>query len=220
MVFFVDKSSGGRPRQNYWLSSDTAQELVMSSRCEKAREIKKSIIKLLDEHADGKWISVAQGKIMWEFLNEFKFIENQKKAEKIAIEHLSKHFVNNKYNYAMANKHRNQQLSYTTEQVRTEYEDFCKKNNMQIYKSLTKTQMTYYFNKYLLIRNAVWDFLIVKEYSNNPIEISEFVCRIAEEWGVEIYPKNEDNLFQSQESNKDLEYSELEVQKLELPTQN
>lgn len=206
----------GKPKLEYWIKLDVAKEICMISRSSKASEIRKSIIRLLDEHSDGKWITIAQGKIVHEFITQFKYIENQSKVEKIALEYLRDGYRDKSvsYQYGKAQKQRNQALDYSSEEVKREYQAWCILNKQKHLKYLNKKQMTYYFNKYLLIRNAVWDFLTINNYTENIIEIASFVANVAEQWEIEIYPKNEDNLFQEKEKLNSLQYSEVEIKKL------
>lgn len=191
----------GQFRQEIILHIDCAKKICMVSKSAKGNEIRNELVQITKKIESRDIITVEQAKIVHEFVNYYRFIENQKLTKDDLLTMIQDRLrrSNPKLTKNQLNQYsqseRNKLLNTSRDQIFNEYLEFCVSNGFNPKPDLSITKMTYKFDKYLLIYYAVIDFLLTKGYTK-PEKIADFIYEVAKKWEIEILPVNESNLFE------------------------
>ena len=206
-------NKSGRYRNEFEIHIDFAKKICMVSKSKVGGKPRNELVELTKKIESGDIITVEQAKIAHEFVNYFRYVENQKLTKDELLKLISKRILLNNPNFTIkkasiyAQSERNKILDTSKELIFNEYIEFCINNGYTPKTDLNITQMTFKYDRYLLIYYAVIDFLLVKGYTK-PYPIADFIYTIAKKWDIEILPVNETNLFQ-QKLEINLQYVKL-----------
>lgn len=191
---------GGRPVREYLIHLDYAKEICATIRTPQARSYIKYLISLENKVQDGDLFTHEQILYMVKLKSVFQYIENCAKAtEKHLKTFVEDNGKDNKYIYADFHNMRNAALKIDPNTINKRIQEWCIDNHKASLKSnMSKTDKIILMDKYENLRNAIWDFLKSERYELAD-KVADLVKAMAKAENLEIYRKNEDNLFRSKE---------------------
>lgn len=198
------QSTGGRPIKDYMLKKDAAIKIVLMSRMPKSIDLMDLLIKLWEKRQNLELITPKQAALAYEYINFFKYVENQKDAY---LQH-QKHFVDNmpksKYIYAEFAKYRANIIGWNKAKIDEAIKKYLTTHAGHNFTILMKKSMS---DKLSIIdvneaiRVSVLDLLYSKgtntELAN---KFANMVKNVSNEMDILAFKKNETNLFQKKEN--------------------
>jgi phage anti-repressor protein len=193
--YSILSKTNGRPRQDYVLTIDFAKKLCMASNSDYGESIRNMLVKLTNDKERGDLITHHEAVFAFQFVNYYRHIENQIEVEKKCLSTLAEQtgIVDDK-KYGVSKKIRGNDTGFSREKVEAEYKDWCIIHHQKINKNLNMRQMMVHFNKYYLLRVAVYDFCKEKNIPE-PKNMANIIVSIAEKLGIEIR-QNKDDVFE------------------------
>ena len=200
------KSPGGRPGTDYLLTKDSALAIIVMSRVKKASIVRDLIIDAFNKRQNLEYITPKEAALAYEYINFFKYIENQKQAYNM---HKDAYAINNpvsKYVFAEFAKHRTNIIGWDKSKVDEEIKKYLTTHAGHNFTKLMKLSMS---DKLSIldvneaIRVSILDLLFSKgtepEIAN---KFANMVKNVSKEMEILALRKNENNLFQYKEKIK------------------
>lgn len=182
----------GKPRQEYLLKADFAYKLAMQVSTSGGEQLREYLLQMLKKVENKDLITIEEAGLAANFINYYKYVDNQKTIER-------KYLNLFETDFAQGHKKRNMSLDIAMEKVKKEYLAWCVENGQVAHKGLNKTSMINCYNKYYLIRMALWDYCKANGLSE-PAKFPTVVLKICDAMKVNILPRNEVNFFQTIET--------------------
>ena len=199
--YFRSKSTGGRPRDEYNLTLEAAKEMCIVSATRKAKKIRKYLIEL-DRQRESKELLTHDEVVMLSRLKAFfRYVENQKQIYHKHKDNFAGKYEGNNNPYAEFNIWRNAMLNIDKNELDRQIKQYCIDNSKKLPKIKSNNEKIRFLNEYDALRHAVWDFLQIQGKVDAE-KLSNLVKRMAEAENLQIYNRNEDNLFQNRENIK------------------
>ena len=197
------KSTGGRPLKEYDLTIDMAKELSMLARNDQGKKARLYFIDIQNRKQNLELITPKQAALAYEYINFFKYIDNQKEA----YQQHQKAFISNnplsKYIYAEFAEYREKITGWNKTKLDIALTEYLKTRSGINFTKLMKKSMS---NKLSVIdvneaiRVSVLDLLYSKGTNEDmAVKFSNMVKNVSKEMNVLAYQKNETNLFQKKE---------------------
>jgi len=198
-TLFSTKSTGGRPSIDYLLTEQTAISVIMISGGKKAHEIRLEVVKAFQQKQNLDLLTHDQVIYLSLLKSFFKYSENQKDIAKQHVNKFAKE-SNLKNPYAEFHLMRNNALNIDTNTINQNIKDFCIEHQKTLPKYVnSKRSKIQFLDMYENLKIAVWDFLSIKGIVNKE-KLSELVKKMAQTENLELFVKNETNLFQKKEN--------------------
>lgn len=185
----------GRFRIEYDLHIDFAKKLCMVSDSKRADEIRDYLVELSNKVEKNDLLTHNQVLYLVQLKEVFKYVTNCKEAEDMhkAV------FVQNstsKNPWAEFHTYRNEILKLDPQEVDLRIKQWCIDNDKNLpKKTATKTDKLLLLDKYEVVRNGVWDFLMAKG-SEQAMKLANLVKNMLELEKTYLSRKNEYNLFE------------------------
>jgi phage anti-repressor protein len=187
----------GRKRQEYDVHIDSAKKLCMVSRSKKGNEIRDELVRLTKKVENKDLLSEYEILTLSSLIGFFKYVENQVDICKINSDnYVSKH--PSKYAYAEFHTLRNKMLGISKQELEVKLKSYCAEHKLRLPRLTSSADKIRFIDSYDSLKNAVWDFLYVNG-SPTAIKMAELAKKMAKAQGLQIFEKNEDNLFQTKE---------------------
>lgn len=191
-------NSGGNFRREYYLNIDFAKKICMVSKSKKGNIIRDELVKLTIAVESLDLLSHDQVIAVNTLKSFFKYVDNQKTWLKKHIDNFtSKSNANNPF--TEFHNWRNSMLKLETKELDRQIQQYCIDNMKRMPKNQTKDEKIRFLNEYGTLKNAVWDFLSIRG-EVNALKLATLAQRMAESENMQVYQKNEDNLFQQKEN--------------------
>lgn len=198
------KSTGGRPVKDYDITIDMAKELSMLSRSEKGKQARLYFIGIQNKQQNLELITPKQAALAYEYINFFKYVENQKDAylqhQKYYVDKMPK----SKYIYAEFAKYRAGIVGWDKQKIDEAIKTYLTTHAGHNFTRLMKKSMSdklSVINVNEAIRVSVLDLLYSKgtntELAN---KFANMVKNVSDEMDILAYKENETNLFQTKEN--------------------
>jgi len=197
------KSTGGRPFTDYLLTERAAIRIVLQSRMPKSIELETIIVDAFKKRQNLEYITPKEAALAYEYVNFFKYIDNQKQAFNM---HKDSFVINSpisKYVFADFAKYRANIVGWDKTKVDAAIQDYLTTHAGHNFTRLMKLSMS---DKISIIdvneaiRISVLDLLFSKgtepELAN---KFANMVKNVSKEMEILALRKNETNLFQQKE---------------------
>lgn len=194
----------GRNTNDYYLTRDAALSIIVMSRVKKAKKIRLEIINAFQKRQNLEYITPKEAALAYEYINCYKYIENQRKAY---VMHQDSFVINNppsKYIYSEFAKYRANIIGWDKSKVDEAIEKYLTTHAGHNFTKLMKLTMS---DKLSIIdineaiRVSILDLLFSKgtdpELAN---KFANMVKNVSKEMEILALRKNENNLFQVKES--------------------
>jgi len=198
------KSTGGRPSTEYYFTIDAAKEICIISATKKAKELRRWLISESKKRENLEYITPKEAALAYEYINFFKYIENQKRAFILHKESFLKENPISKYVYAEFAKYRANVVGWDKEQVDNAISEYLKTHAGHNFTKLMKLSMS---DKLSIIdvneaiRVSILDLLFSKgTHPEIAHKFANMVKNVSKEMEVLALRKNENNLFQTKEN--------------------
>ncbi len=201
---YLLKSTGGRQKMQYEFTLEAAKEICLVERNNKGKQIRRWLIELDKQKQDLELITPKQAALAYEYINFFKYVENQKDAylqhQKCYVDSTPK----SKYIYAEFAKYRDGIVGWDKQKVDEAIKKYLTTHSGHNFTKLMKKSMSDKLSVMDVneaIRVSVLDLLYSKgtntELAN---KFANMVKNVSNEMDVLVYKKNETNLFQNKEN--------------------
>lgn len=198
------KKSKGDFTQNYDIALEFAKWIVINSNSQLKDEYVAWLLELERQKENLELLTKDQMVFIMQMIQAFKYIDRQKKV----VEDHSLKYVYERANtgrskshlFAMFHQFRNSKLDITKEDVAERLKEYCIENGKSL-EMLKKPKFTQIFtmDNYETLKHAIWDFLKVNNKDRYADRIANLAYGIAKDLEIDIFPKNENNLFQVKE---------------------
>lgn len=199
---FVEKSilSGvqrGRPTIEYDLTISAAKEVAMMERNAKGKELRRRLIQLEEQHAQGDLITLDEAALIGEMLDFCRFAVNIKRGYEL---HKRRYVDDSPLDAKGASiefeRYRNQLMNVSKAEIGKMLDQYFEQHGRRI-KAQTKTLQLCAASPADAIKVAVFDWLKVGgSVENIALRLSRAARHIASARKITIEPMNEDTLFQ------------------------
>ena len=198
-VQIIEQSSGGRKATNYLLTIESAKRISIISGTKKSKELIDYLLEL-EKQKDNLDLLTHDQVVMLSVLEGFfKYVENQKLIQKKHTDTFVKNYSGRKNSYAEFHIYRNEILQIEPERLNEQIQNYCIENQKRMPNLKSKHSKINFLNAYDNLRNAVWDFLEIKGEINS-LKLANLVKRMAEAKNLQMFTRNETNLFQQKEN--------------------
>lgn len=196
------KSTGGRPFTDYLLTENSALAIIVMSRVKKAKYVRDELLKAFQQQKDLDLLNHEQIIGLSALIGFFKYIDNQKEVE---TKHKNEYVKDNfsKYSFAEFHQYRNKALEIEPNIIDQKIKEYCVINSRALPNLNNKHAKIQFLDMYKNLRNAVWDFMEIKGQINS-LKLANLAEKMAKAGNLELFHKNEDNLFQNKENIKRL----------------
>ncbi len=198
------QSTGGRRSVDYYLKENAAIKIILQSRMPKSIFLTDYLIGLFKQKQNLELITPKQAALAYEYINFFKYIENQKNAYK---QHQKVFISNNplsKYIYSEFAEYREKITGWNKNKLDIALSEYLKTSSGINFTKLMKKSMS---NKLSVIdvneaiRVSVLDLLYSKGTNEElAVKFSNMVKNVSKEMNILAHQKNETNLFQQKEN--------------------
>jgi len=198
------KSTGGRPFVDYLLTERAAIRIVLQSRMPKSIKLESILIDTFKKRQNLDYLTPREAAVSFEFINCYKYVENQKLAFTAHKEYYLKTHPTNKYIFSEFAKHRSNITGWDKSSVNNAIVDYLKTHAGHNFTKVMRMSMS---DKLSImdvneaIRVSVLDLLYSKgttpEIAN---KFANMVKNISNEMNTLALRKNENNLFQTKEN--------------------
>ena len=201
-IIILLKSTGGRPGKEYDLTIEMAKEVSMLARNDKGKQARLYFISIQEQKQNLDLLNHEQIIGLSTLIGFFKYVDNQKEIE---TKHKNKFAENSfkKYPFAEFHKYRNEALEIEPLMIDQKIKEYCILNSKALPNLKNKHAKIQFLDMYKNLRNAVWDFMEIKGQINS-LKLADLAEKMAKAGNLELFNKNEDNLFQSKESLKSI----------------
>lgn len=206
---YMSKSTGGRPKEDYEITIELAKLITLNSRSEVKQRYAQWLLELERKLNNLEILTVQQAIFIQKLIELFRFVSKQKEAlknhsEKYVAERLNKGKTKPEL-YSFFHSWRNSKLDISKEDVEERVKQFCIDNQKSI--SLTKKKVSKFdkvftMDNYETLKHAVWDYLHTQDRPEIALKVAEITYKIAKGSGIELYSKNETNLFQNKQETR------------------
>jgi len=193
----VFESSGGRKPTDYEFTLDAAKEICLLERNEKGKEIRRWLIGISNQVDTSDLLTHDQVLYLVKLKEVFKYINNCKEATKLHTEKFVS-VSDAKNPYAEFHLFRNDILKLGKEEIDERLRLYCAEHFINP-KAKTTTEKLAIIDKFEVLRNGVWDFLMASG-SQQSLKLANLAMNMAKLDHTPIYRNNETNLFQQKQS--------------------
>lgn len=183
----------GQFRKEYHLHIDFAKKLCMVSKSKKGNEIREYLVKLTTQVEENDLLTHEQVILLSKLKVVFSYISECKNATSLHIEKYVEK-SNSKNPYAEFHAMRNEILKIDPETINERIKLFCIENQRLLPKKNDKTEKLLILDKYEVLRNGVWDFLMSKN-NNQSLKLANLVKEMAMVEQTIMNRVNESNLI-------------------------
>ena len=198
---FQSKSilGGGRPTKEYDITIDAAKEACIVGESKKSSEVRKYLIGLSNQKDSGDLLTHDQVLYLTRLKEIFKYLSNCDEATKL---HKDKFVANsNSYSpYAEFNGYRNSILNLGKDDLDKRLKDYCIENHRLVSSKMNQQDKLALLDKYDILRNGVWDFLMASGADKQAIKLANLVKDMAKIDNSPVLRKNEDTLFDKKDN--------------------
>ena len=198
------ESTGGRPKTQYYFTLDAAKEICLLERNKKGKELRRWLINESKKRQNLEYITPKEAALAYEYINFFKYIENQKQAYVMHKDYFVKNSPISKFIFAEYAKHRENITGWNKDKVNDAIVTYLKTRAGHNFTRLMKLSMS---DKLSIIdineaiRVSILDLLYSKgtepELAN---KFANMVKNVSTEMEILAFRKNESNLFQQKEN--------------------
>lgn len=198
------KSTGGRPIKNYDLTIDMSKELSMLARNDKGKQARLYFITEQKKRQELEYITPKEAALAYEYINFFKYVENQKDAY---LQH-RKYYVDSmpksKYIYAEYAKYRANIVGWDKQKIDEAIKKYLTTHAGHNFTKLMRKSMSDKLSV-IDVNEAIKVSVLDLLYSNGTDtelakKFANMVKNVSNEMDVLVYKKNETNLFQQKET--------------------
>jgi len=197
------KSTGGRPSADYYLTEQSAMVLIVMSGGQNAKQVRDEVLQVFQSRRQLELITPKEAALAYEFINFFKYIENQKEAYRLHQDSFVSTRNPSKYVYAEFAKHRANIVGWDKAKVNNAVQKYLQENVSNNLRKLMKESMPVKLSVMDIneaIRVSVLDLLFAKgtevELAN---KFANMVKNVSAEMEIIAYKRNENTLFQHKE---------------------
>jgi phage anti-repressor protein len=194
------ESTGGRPSIDYQLTMDAAKEICLLQQTQKAKELRRYLIKLDDKVTNFELLTTEQVGYMMKIVKCLQYITNQKEAFQL---HQSSFIVNSQANnpYAEFALYRNKITGWSKEKIDRAFNEWLLTQCRATSKLTTQSDKLNAMDVNDAIRIAVMDVLYANgSDSELNDKFANAIKRLATEMDVKATRKNEADLYREKES--------------------
>ena len=190
---------GGRPTKEYDITIDAAKEACIVGESKKSSEVRKYLIGLSNQKDSGDLLTRDQVLYLTGLKEIFKYLSNCDEATKL---HKDKFVANsNSYSpYAEFNGYRNSILNLGKDDLDKRLKDYCIENHRLVSSKMNQQDKLALLDKYDILRNGVWDFLMASGADKQAIKLANLVKNMAKIDNSPVLRKNEDTLFDKKDN--------------------
>lgn len=193
----LSSQGGGRPTQEYDLTIDAAKEVCIIGESKHAGAMRKYLIGLSNQVDTSDLLTHDQVLYLVKLKEVFKYINNCKEATKLHTEKFVS-MSDAKNPYAEFHLFRNDILKLGKEEIDERLRLYCAEHFINP-KAKTTTEKLAIIDKFEVLRNGVWDFLMASG-SQQSLKLANLAMNMAKLDHTPIYRNNETNLFQQKQS--------------------
>ena len=188
---------GGRPTTEYSLTIDASKEVCIIGESKHAGAMRKYLIGLSNQVDTSDLLTHDQVLYLVKLKEVFKYINNCKEATKLHTENFVS-MSDAKNPYAEFHLFRNDILKLGKEEIDERLRLYCAEHFINP-KAKTTTEKLAIIDKFEVLRNGVWDFLMASG-SQQSLKLANLAMNMAKLDHTPIYRNNETNLFQQKQS--------------------
>lgn len=187
----------GRSRQEYLIHIDFAKKLCMVSKSHVGEKVRNRLLELSNQVDTSDLLTHDQVLYLVKLKEVFKYINNCKEATKL---HTEKFVLTSdaKNPYAEFHIFRNEILKLGKEEIDERLRLYCAEHFINP-KAKTTTEKLAIIDKFEVLRNGVWDFLMASGRQQS-LKLANLAMNMAKLDHTPIYRNNETNLFQEKQA--------------------
>jgi len=141
-VTILLQSTGGRPKMQYRFTLDAAKEICLLERNKKGKELRRWLINEGKKRENLEYITPKEAALAYEYINFFKYIENQKKALNMHKDSFIKNNPISKYVFAEFAKYRANIIGWNKSKVDEEIKKYLTTHAGHNFTKLMKLSMS------------------------------------------------------------------------------
>jgi len=209
---FLGESTGGRPSKKIEFTLDSAKEVCIVSATPKAKELRRWLISLSNQFENNELFNKEQILYLIDLKEFFKYVSNCKDARETHQKTFVEDYEGKRNPYAEFNVYRNYCLDLGKDKLNEKIKQYCIENH-HITKAKTQVDKLALLDKYDILKNGVWDFLMSGRFEQEKaMKLANLVKDMAKREGAFIKRVNETNLIEDKENLPKIELPKLILQ--------